>query len=534
MRSRFKEMRKALHLSQKKFADSVGFSISCINFIEMGYSNPSQRLINKICRVHGISKRWLTTGDGDMFDKDDTLEEFKPVNGSKKFLDDNKDIGSAGVIERLIELRKKLGLSQAEMAGKMWIPLGYMSQFETGRKEMNESLINAICDTFNVRSDWLIEGDGDMFGREGPNIPPNDSGAVEAGKKLKELRERLSLSQEELAKRAGLTKWSVVLAEQGTRLLKDTEIKKVCGALGVKEGRLIFNRYNLVKKMSKVGKDEEIFDDNFSKIPYGLRKKLAPGELASLVDLLHQRYEDGKSFAEQKNQTTISSAPYIGQKFGKLTILEFCPRKPRELQRVIAKCDCGTVKEYRLSSLTSGNTTSCGCVRRLDLQGKRFGKVLVIAYAGMDKKQGCSMWKCQCDCGKVFVTRGSSLTDGNTKSCGCEFSKFTPNAITDQVDGTRINALLYTKHNNNTSGHVGVSFNKRRQKWEAYIQFKGYLYHLGLYEDIQDAIKAREQAEEEKHGAFLEWFQKTHPEEWERVQKTKKSKKQSGDTPAKV
>ena len=59
---------------------------------------------------------------------------------------------------------------------------------------------------------------------------------------------------------------------------------------------------------------------------------------------------------------------YIGRKFGKLTVISYCPRKPRELQRVVAKCDCGTVKEYRLSSLTCGNTTSCGCIRRLKLE----------------------------------------------------------------------------------------------------------------------------------------------------------------------
>nr|DAJ90910.1 MAG TPA: hypothetical protein [Caudoviricetes sp.] len=216
---------------------------------------------------------------------------------------------------------------------------------------------------------------------------------------------------------------------------------------------------------------------------------------------------------------------YIGRKFGKLTVISYCPRKPRELQRVVAKCDCGTVKEYRLSSLTCGNTTSCGCIRRLKLEGKRFGKLTVIAYAGMDKKQKCSMWECRCDCGKVCTVRGSSLTDGNTKSCGCEFSKFTPSAITDQTDGTRINSLLYTKHANNTSGHVGVSFNKRRQKWEAYIQFRGYKYHLGMYEDIQDAIRMRERAEKEKHGAFLEWFKEAYPEEWAQILKTKKKEK---------
>ena len=29
------------------------------------------------------------------------------------------------------------------------------------------------------------------------------------------------------------------------------------------------------------------------------------------------------------------------------------------------------------------------------------------------------IWKCQCDCGNIFETAGSSLKSGNTQSCGC-------------------------------------------------------------------------------------------------------------------
>ena len=538
MRYRFKEMRKALHLSQKKFADSVGISMSYVNFIEMGYNTPSDKIVDKICCTHGISKRWLTTGYGNMFDKDDEENNSVPkpyeVNDPKRsVVCKNESISNVNIRKRLKILRKKLGLSQAEMASKLGIQIYYVSWIETGKKQLKEGEIANICDIFNVRIDWLIEGTGKMFEGGGPTIPLNDDGAIEAGEKLKELREGVGLTQKEFAKQAGLNRWHIVLAEQGTRLLNDEQIKRICDTFDIKEETLKFSKRNLVKKISRIGKKDEVFNTNYELIPMDLRNKLRGEELANLVDLLYQRYEDGKSFVAQKNQDPAPSAPYVGQKFGKLTITEFCPRKPRELQRVIAKCDCGTVKEYRLDSLISGNTKSCGCSKRLDLTGKRFGKLTVIAYAGLDEEQKCSMWKCRCDCGKITTVRGGSLTYGTTKSCGCEFSKFTPNAITDQVDGTRINSLLYTKHNNNTSGHVGVSFNKRRQKWEAYIQFKGYLYHLGLYEDIQDAIKARERAEKEKHGAFMEWFQKTHPEEWERVLKTKKDNIQSSGIPAK-
>ena len=49
----------------------------------------------------------------------------------------------------------------------------------------------------------------------------------------------------------------------------------------------------------------------------------------------------------------------------------------------------------------------------IDLKNKRFGKWLVIEYVGK------SMWKCQCECGKVANIDSYSLRSGNSHSCGC-------------------------------------------------------------------------------------------------------------------
>lgn len=54
---------------------------------------------------------------------------------------------------------------------------------------------------------------------------------------------------------------------------------------------------------------------------------------------------------------------------------------------------------------------------RLDLIGKRFGRLTVIAFAGTVKQQ--SLWLCRCDCGREKVVRGRCLQNGNTRSCGC-------------------------------------------------------------------------------------------------------------------
>lgn len=47
----------------------------------------------------------------------------------------------------------------------------------------------------------------------------------------------------------------------------------------------------------------------------------------------------------------------------------------------------------------------------------------------------------------------------------------------------------------NKSGHVGVSWHKRHQKWVAYITVSGKQKYLGTFEKIEDAISAREIAE---------------------------------------
>lgn len=53
-----------------------------------------------------------------------------------------------------------------------------------------------------------------------------------------------------------------------------------------------------------------------------------------------------------------------------------------------------------------------------NLAGKRFQRLIVITSAGADRWRS-ALWLCQCDCGSQKIIRGSSLSSGNTKSCGC-------------------------------------------------------------------------------------------------------------------
>ena len=55
---------------------------------------------------------------------------------------------------------------------------------------------------------------------------------------------------------------------------------------------------------------------------------------------------------------------------------------------------------------------------------------------------------------------------------------------------------------NGTSGHRGVSLNKRTGKWFAYIHSGGKHVHLGSFSEKTDAISARAEAAAKIYGGF--------------------------------
>jgi hypothetical protein len=50
--------------------------------------------------------------------------------------------------------------------------------------------------------------------------------------------------------------------------------------------------------------------------------------------------------------------------------------------------------------------------------GEKFGRLCVLERDGSNRR-GNSIWKCQCDCGNVILVDGSNLRSSNSISCGC-------------------------------------------------------------------------------------------------------------------
>ena len=113
------------------------------------------------------------------------------------------------------------------------------------------------------------------------------------------------------------------------------------------------------------------------------------------------------------------------KQFGYLTAIEKAPKQNDKYTRWICKCKCGNTTIVRTDYLTSGHTTSCGCIKALHFKSKakelinqQIGKLKVIKY---DDIKGSYL--CECECGNTTYVLGYNLTNGNTNSCGCLKSK---------------------------------------------------------------------------------------------------------------
>ena len=115
----------------------------------------------------------------------------------------------------------------------------------------------------------------------------------------------------------------------------------------------------------------------------------------------------------------------IGQKFGMLTVINKTSERSGHSIVWECLCDCGTIKRVRGSHLTSGAIKSCGCLVSTmhDITGEQFGYLTVLQKTERKGNSGQNYYLCRCQCGNLCEVRSTSLRNGETNSCGCLSSK---------------------------------------------------------------------------------------------------------------
>ena len=179
------------------------------------------------------------------------------------------------------------------------------------------------------------------------------------------------------------------------------------------------------------------------------------------------------------------------------------------------QCNCGKVFITAGHRLVNGKTKSCSCynkeiVREIGKQQRTHGKCNTPEYStwtGM--MQRCTNSKTANY--SYYGARGIAVCKRWEKfvnffeDMGKRPSKeYTIERINNSKNYEKLNCKWGTRreqsHNtriskNNTTGHIGVTWNKHRLKYQAKITNNYKSIHLGLFTSMEDAIKARKQGE---------------------------------------
>lgn len=226
----------------------------------------------------------------------------------------------------------------------------------------------------------------------------------------------------------------------------------------------------------------------------------------------------------KNNSTTMCNScarfnDLTGKKFNKLTVLKLLKRGKSSVWECL--CDCGKVTTATSAALTCDRKLSCGCTKNTlkkyntyDLTGD-YG----VGYTSKHEEFYFDICDYEVIKDVCWHIDGYGYVVGRDTSNNGEMTKMhkfiTGNDITDHVnrikhDNRRLNLRKTTAHlnslnrtiaSNNTSGIIGVSYDRESDKWSASIKY-GDIYMSKLFNKKEDAIRKRLEWEIEVFGEY--------------------------------
>lgn len=143
-----------------------------------------------------------------------------------------------------------------------------------------------------------------------------------------------------------------------------------------------------------------------------------------------------------------------------------------------------------------------------NLIGKVYGRLTVVEDTGKRDISRQKIWLCKCECGGTIETTTGCLRIGESKSCGCLKAEAACNARKRRtmIDGSCLESYKAKLSKKNTSGYKGITKSRNGLRWRAQIVYKHKGYCIGTYDEIEQAIEARKEAEMHLFIDFEEWF----------------------------
>lgn len=221
-----------------------------------------------------------------------------------------------------------------------------------------------------------------------------------------------------------------------------------------------------------------------------------------------------------------------GLRFGKLLVLsrEETKIQPSKQRKTMwrCKCDCGNEVVVAATHLKSGHSQTCGCgIREARIKsGKKYNDYEVQEdYVIMYTRNGYpfyvdldDFWKVKDVCwhmdnGYILGLIGRKRVQLHRFIMDCP-----PELYVDHIGGSetrndnrKYNLRIVTMAQNcmnshlrstNNSGVTGVGWNEQHKKWHARMKINGEVVLSEFYNNFEDAVKARKEAEEKYHQIY--------------------------------
>lgn len=219
-----------------------------------------------------------------------------------------------------------------------------------------------------------------------------------------------------------------------------------------------------------------------------------------------------------------------GKRFGRLTVIGLHGKDKNGYLMWDCVCDCGNEVVTRGSNLVQ-TTRSCGCLQKerhyqslkkyneyeiidnvAHVKLHNTGNIMLCDADDWEKsKQHC--WHENSRDHYAFTTIDGKKVKFNNyiieKKDGYVCDHINHNRIDNRRCNLRyatskVNAINVLISKKNKSGHSGVCFVSATQKWRAYIYDNSRMIYLGEYENKEDAIKVREEAEKKYYNPIIE------------------------------
>lgn len=189
-----------------------------------------------------------------------------------------------------------------------------------------------------------------------------------------------------------------------------------------------------------------------------------------------------------------------GNIYGRLTVITDDSSRTRTGRVLwLCECSCGNKTYVRADHLKNGSVVSCGCLNN-EKKHERFKdltntetdnfKVIDRAYT----KNQRVYWNCICKhCGNQIELQSNQID--RYSSCGCKHNRSTKERMAEIRDPESLKTSKPTAKS--TTGVRGVYFDKRKKRYQVFINVDKKPKYLGSYASLEEATKIRREAEEE-------------------------------------